>query len=216
MKSAASIRCRRLFRGVTADNRSRWRRVLSIENADKRGRQASPDLRLGETYLQGRDSVGSRGGNRPRPSKQQRSWVRSRSDRRMTIRARSMKLSGLGEALLMLPRFGSFWLRVWVWHNASDDHSRVTAMGAIVMPTALRSGPYRFYFYSYDCAEPRHMHVDREKFSAKIWLDPDVRIAENRGYGRQELREVERIARQDIELLRGEWDEFCGNDADAN
>jgi hypothetical protein len=84
------------------------------------------------------------------------------------------------------------------------------------MPTALRYGPYRFYFYSYDCREPRHRHVDRDKFSAKLWLDPDVRIAENLGYGRQELREIERIARQHIELLRGEWDGFCGGDIDAN
>ena len=60
------------------------------------------------------------------------------------------------------------------------------------------------------------MHVDREQLSAKLWLDPDVRIAENLGYSRQELREIERIARQHIDLLRGEWDEFCGNDADAN
>lgn len=29
------------------------------------------------------------------------------------------------------------------------------------MPTALRVGPYRFYFYSYDCGEPRHMHLPR-------------------------------------------------------
>ena len=89
-------------------------------------------------------------------------------------------------------------------------------MGAILMPTALRSGPYRFYFYSYDCREPRHMHVDREKLSAKLWLDPYVRIAENRGYGREELREVERIARQPIGLLRNEWDEFCGSNTDAD
>ena len=47
------------------------------------------------------------------------------------------------------------------------------------MPTALRIGPYRFYFYSYDCVEPRHMHVDRENMSAKIWLDPVVSFAEN-------------------------------------
>jgi hypothetical protein len=60
------------------------------------------------------------------------------------------------------------------------------------------------------------MHVDREKLSAKVWLDPDVRVAENLCYGRQELREVERIARQNIELLRGEWDAFCGSDADTN
>lgn len=84
------------------------------------------------------------------------------------------------------------------------------------MPTALRSGPYRFYFYSYDCREPRHMHVDRERLSAKLWLDPEVRIAENLGYGRQELREVERIARQNTNLLRSEWDAFCGSDADAD
>lgn len=84
------------------------------------------------------------------------------------------------------------------------------------MPTALRSGPYRFYFYSYDCREPRHMHVDRERLSAKLWLDPDVRIAENLGYDRRELREIERIARQQVELLRSEWDEFCGNNIDIN
>ena len=60
------------------------------------------------------------------------------------------------------------------------------------------------------------MHVDREQLSAKLWLDPDVRIAENLGYSRQELREIERIARQHVDLLRGEWDEFCGNDTDAN
>ena len=38
------------------------------------------------------------------------------------------------------------------------------------MPTALRTGPYRFYFYSYDCGEPRHMHVDRENKSANSGL----------------------------------------------
>jgi hypothetical protein len=38
------------------------------------------------------------------------------------------------------------------------------------MPTTLRSGPYRFYFYSYDCNEPRHTHVDRENMSQSFGL----------------------------------------------
>lgn len=79
------------------------------------------------------------------------------------------------------------------------------------MPTALRVGPYRFYFYSYDCDEPRHMHVDRENMSAKFWLDPDVSLAENRGFSRQELRNIERIAREHLEALRHEWDAFCND-----
>jgi hypothetical protein len=77
------------------------------------------------------------------------------------------------------------------------------------MPTALRIGPYRFYFYSYDCGEPRHMHVDRGDLSAKLWLDPDVRVADNHGYSRRELREIERITREHLEQLRDEWDRFC-------
>jgi len=72
------------------------------------------------------------------------------------------------------------------------------------MPTALRAGPSRFYFYSYDCTEPRHMHVDRDDQSANVWLDPDVTVAANRGYSRAELREIERITRVNLEHLRHE------------
>jgi hypothetical protein len=79
------------------------------------------------------------------------------------------------------------------------------------MPTALRGGPYRLYFYSYDCGEPRHMHADRDNHSAKFWLDPDVLLDFNRGFSRKELRDVERIVRGNLEFLRNEWDEFCRN-----
>ena len=83
----------------------------------------------------------------------------------------------------------------------------------VIMPTALRTGPYRFYFYSYDCEEPRHMHVDYEMRSAKFWLDPDVSLAENHGYNRKELRDIERTARENLETLSNEWDAFCNSDS---
>jgi hypothetical protein len=57
------------------------------------------------------------------------------------------------------------------------------------------------------------MHVDRENRSAKFWLDPDVLLAEDRGYSRKELRDIERIVRDHVERLRDEWDAFCGNHA---
>ena len=77
------------------------------------------------------------------------------------------------------------------------------------MRTTLRIGPYRFYCYSYDCGEPRHMHVDRERMSVKFWLDPDVALAATYGFNRKELRDIERIMRENLELLRNEWDAFC-------
>ena len=57
------------------------------------------------------------------------------------------------------------------------------------------------------------MHVDRGECSAKLWLDPLVSIAENYGFGRAELRAVERLTRQNVGLLRYEWDAYCYSDS---
>lgn len=40
------------------------------------------------------------------------------------------------------------------------------------MPTVLRSGPYRFFFYAGDRDEPPHVHVERGEAIAKFWLSP--------------------------------------------
>jgi len=34
-------------------------------------------------------------------------------------------------------------------------------------------------------------------------------LVTNHGYGRRELRTIERIVRENLKLLRNEWDEFC-------
>ncbi|MGH2758625.1 MAG: DUF4160 domain-containing protein [Actinomycetota bacterium] len=39
-------------------------------------------------------------------------------------------------------------------------------------PPVLRSGPYRFFFYSGDRLEPPHVHVERDDDQAKFWLQP--------------------------------------------
>jgi len=60
------------------------------------------------------------------------------------------------------------------------------------MPTVFRHGPYRFYFYSHEPNEPPHIHVDRDDFSAKFWVEP-VHLARNLGFRPRELAEIERI-----------------------
>lgn len=79
-------------------------------------------------------------------------------------------------------------------------------------PTLHREGPYRIYMYSYDCQEPRYVHVDREDKSAKFWLDPVIVLAENREYNRAELRRIEQLLQRQASLLREKWDEFCGGE----
>ncbi len=74
------------------------------------------------------------------------------------------------------------------------------------MPAVLREGPSRFYFWSRENNEPPHVHVQRERFEAKFWLDP-VELAGNWGFARHELREMERLVRQHRDLLLERWRE---------
>ena len=58
------------------------------------------------------------------------------------------------------------------------------------MPTVLRSGPYRFYWYSHEPGEPPHVHVDRGEKSTKFWLNPresGEALARNFGFSAREL-----------------------------
>ena len=48
------------------------------------------------------------------------------------------------------------------------------------MPTILRSGALRFFFYSLENAEPLHVHVESGDAAAKSWLEP-VELARSRG-----------------------------------
>jgi Domain of unknown function (DUF4160) len=77
------------------------------------------------------------------------------------------------------------------------------------MPTVLRSGPYRFYFYSHEPNEPPHVHVDRDDVSAKFWLDP-VQLAANFGFSAHELRAIQSMVTGHRAQLLGAWIGFFG------
>ncbi|HEY1380705.1 MAG TPA: DUF4160 domain-containing protein [Gemmataceae bacterium] len=75
------------------------------------------------------------------------------------------------------------------------------------MPTVLRVGPYRFFFYAGDGAEPPHVHVERDAGEAKLWLDP-VRLERSRGFGRREINQVRRLVDEHRAQLLERWNEF--------
>ena len=77
------------------------------------------------------------------------------------------------------------------------------------MPTVLRTGPYRFYFYSHDLiGEPPHIHVDRDDLSTKFWLK-SVALASNLGFNAGELRRIEKIVSEhQAELLERWYQEY--------
>ena len=77
------------------------------------------------------------------------------------------------------------------------------------MPTVLRHGAYRFYFYSHEPNEPVHVHIDRDNLSAKFWVNP-VSLARNLGFGGRELRQVEKLVRDNQTVLLEAWNGYFG------
>lgn len=72
------------------------------------------------------------------------------------------------------------------------------------MPTVLRIGAYRFFFYSYDLGERMHIHVIVGQNEAKFWLD-DCTLARNQGMSAREIREASRLVKENKEMFINEW-----------
>ena len=78
------------------------------------------------------------------------------------------------------------------------------------MPTVKNiAGPYRLFFYSFDCNEPKHVHVQREKLMCKFWLEP-ISLSNNNGFSPKELNAIRRIVETNATKILEAWHEHCG------
>lgn len=74
------------------------------------------------------------------------------------------------------------------------------------MPTVLRKGGYRFFFYSNDHL-PKHIHVEKGDNTAKFLLDP-VELVKSSGLKANEISRIRNHVIKNQELLIKQWDEY--------
>ncbi|MBT3602119.1 MAG: DUF4160 domain-containing protein [Candidatus Latescibacteria bacterium] len=70
-------------------------------------------------------------------------------------------------------------------------------------------GPYRFFFYSFDCNEPRHVHVKRDRKTCKFWIDP-ISLCKNWEFSPHELNQIHNLIQTHYVTLVEAWHEHCG------
>jgi len=81
------------------------------------------------------------------------------------------------------------------------------------MPAVFREGGLRYYFFSNEGQppEPAHVHVKGGGRDAKIWLEPDVSVADSYGFNARELSTILRVVIDNrIAILRA-WHEHFGS-----
>lgn len=75
------------------------------------------------------------------------------------------------------------------------------------MPTVLRIGPYRFFFYADERREPPHIHITAAEREAKFWLEP-MGLVWSEGFRSGELKEIEGLITLHLHLLLEAWHAF--------
>ena len=80
----------------------------------------------------------------------------------------------------------------------------------LLMPTVLRFGPYRGFFYAGDRHEPPHIHIERDRNKAKYWLEP-VALESSNGFSRGELMDIYRLISDQQVVLLEKWHEYFGD-----
>ena len=84
------------------------------------------------------------------------------------------------------------------------DLNTATALSAV-----LNVSGFRFFFYSLDGTEPRHIHVERGESAAKFWLDP-VQLAGSRGFRAHELNLISAMVTEHRAVFGEAWDRHFG------
>ncbi|HTV56484.1 MAG TPA: DUF4160 domain-containing protein [Terriglobia bacterium] len=78
------------------------------------------------------------------------------------------------------------------------------------MPTVRGiPGPHRVFFYSFDCNEPVHVQVQRERMVCKFSLDP-LDLGGNYGFSARELTAIRRLIESKLAAIQEAWNEHCG------
>lgn len=80
------------------------------------------------------------------------------------------------------------------------------------MPVVLRYKGYKFFFFSNEGSprEAMHVHVRKGDATAKIWLKPDVAVAQCYGLKSKEISMLVNIVKSNYRFIERSWHEYFG------
>jgi hypothetical protein len=83
------------------------------------------------------------------------------------------------------------------------------------MPLVFRHDGLRYFFYSNEGSprEPPHIHVIGGGKDAKVWLEPEIAIAESYGFSPRELSAILRSVTERRDFIRRMWRDYFGNNS---
>jgi Domain of unknown function (DUF4160) len=81
------------------------------------------------------------------------------------------------------------------------------------MPVVLRRGGLRYYFFSNEGIPPEspHIHIKGGGRDAKVWLEPEISIADSYGFNPRDLSNILRTVSENRNSLLRAWHDHFGD-----
>jgi hypothetical protein len=81
------------------------------------------------------------------------------------------------------------------------------------MPVVFRQDGLRYYFFSNEGQppEPAHIHVKGAGRDAKVWIEPEISLADSYGFNPRELSNILRTVADNRDLILRAWHDHFGN-----
>ena len=81
------------------------------------------------------------------------------------------------------------------------------------MPVVFRTGSLRYHFYSNEGQppEPAHVHIKGGGCDAKVWIEPEILLADSYGFNPRQLSIILRTVADNRDLLLKAWHDHFGN-----
>jgi hypothetical protein len=80
------------------------------------------------------------------------------------------------------------------------------------VPLVFRKGGLRYFFFSNEGSprEPPHIHVKGGGSDAKIWVEPEIAIAESYGFSSAQLARILETVLDNRDVILQAWDDHFG------
>jgi hypothetical protein len=72
------------------------------------------------------------------------------------------------------------------------------------MPKVFEDSGFTFRFYAADLDEPIHVHIEKDSYAAKFWVNP-IHCAVDGGFNRRDLRRITQIIAARQQEIIDKW-----------
>ncbi len=56
----------------------------------------------------------------------------------------------------------------------------------------------------------KHIHIEKDNNKAKVWLEPKIELAKNKGFKKHDINKILKIVKENASNFKEQWNRYFG------